>query len=75
MNVFNSYVDDAIRKRSWLIVGIHSISRQNEMGPNLIPQNWFQAHLKYVVSRKDYLWIAPQGEIVRYIKSRDRNGN
>jgi hypothetical protein len=75
INVFNSYVDDAIRKRGWLIVGVHSISKQNEIGPNLIPLNWFQAHLNYVVSRKDYLWIAPQGEIVRYIKSRDRNSN
>ena len=51
-----------------MLIYHHSIGG-NE--PNHCPIEIFRSHLDYIVQHSDSLWVAPQGEVARYIRERD----
>ncbi len=60
-----------IRSRGYLVVYFHSLA----MGDSLLnatyaPFSLFQQHLNDVQALSDSLWIAPRGEVIRYMRLR-----
>lgn len=66
----NDYVDEAISKNRWLIELLH---RVHTTPYALIHTNVdsLRLHLDYLKERRDSLWIAPYGDVFRYIQERD----
>jgi oligosaccharide reducing-end xylanase len=60
-------VESAIANKGWFIRVFHGI---DDLGFNPIPQDTFYAYLDYLITKKDSLWIASMGEVVRYIRER-----
>jgi oligosaccharide reducing-end xylanase len=66
----NRYLDEAIEKKRWLIELLHRVH------PTPYPlvytnNDSLRVHLDYLVSKRGAVWIAPYGEIIRYIMERD----
>ena len=63
----------AIRERSYLIIYFHSLTGSTPPpdNPTFEPFSFFQQHLDDVQSLADSLWIAPRGEVVKYMRLRE----
>jgi hypothetical protein len=66
----NQIVDTAITKKRWLIELLHRV-HPTPYSLTYTNDDSLRIHLDYLVSKRDSLWIAPYGEVVRYIKERD----
>jgi peptidoglycan/xylan/chitin deacetylase (PgdA/CDA1 family) len=66
----NRIADTAIMKNRWLIELLHRVHPEPYSLTYTIDDS-LRMHLDYLVSKRDSLWIAPYGEVVRYIKERD----
>lgn len=75
----NSYIDHAIRKRTWLIPVLHGV----EEGYAPIKRETLRKHLQYVKEREAELWIDTFANVSRYrfereqaeIRVESRDGN
>ena len=70
MNLYQSLVDDAINKGSWIILIFHSVSADEESAEGIIPLSLFREHLDYVAGQGAKLWIATEGDVAAYIRAR-----
>jgi peptidoglycan/xylan/chitin deacetylase (PgdA/CDA1 family) len=57
-----------LRSGGWFLIYHHSIS---DSDPSHCPVAVFESHLDYIVDHLDSLWVAPQGEVARYIRERN----
>ena len=64
----NAVVQNAIRQKSWVVTMIHGITMGYDAFAD--PQQ-LAAHLAYVKTIRDSLWIATFGQVSRYVKERD----
>jgi peptidoglycan/xylan/chitin deacetylase (PgdA/CDA1 family) len=62
--------DTAIQKGRWLIELLHRV-HPTPYSLTYTDADSFEVHLDYLVSQRESLWIAPYGEVVRYIRERD----
>ena len=75
----NAILENAIRKKEWLVPMVHAIEKGYAAFTSAAV---FEEHLQYVQSKKDQVWIDTFGNIGRYVKERDdakldakKNGN
>jgi len=66
----NKYVDNIIANKQWLILLTHGIGT----GANAMQDTAFTRHFEYVASRRADLWIAPLGDVTKYIRQK-QNAN
>jgi peptidoglycan/xylan/chitin deacetylase (PgdA/CDA1 family) len=64
----NQLVEDAVETGGWLVEMIHGIEND---GYEPVPLTNFVAHLDYLVTRQDDVWVAPFGRVIKYIQERD----
>jgi hypothetical protein len=64
----NQLVEDAVDMRGWLVEMLHEIG---DHGYEPVSPSNFTAHLDYLVSREDAIWVAPFVNVIKYIKERD----
>jgi len=64
----NSWVDAAVEAGGWTVEMIHGIEAQ---GWQPIPKERYAEHFDYIAARGDELWVAPYGEVARYIRERE----
>ncbi len=63
----NAWVDQAIADGTWIVPMIHGIKGG---WSHFRSPDEFDAHLKYVFSRKDAIWVAPMAEVSKYTIAR-----
>lgn len=63
----NRALDTAISRGDWMIDMIHGTGGE---GYNPPPRNEYQAHFNYAKQKEGEVWIAPFGEVARYVKER-----
>ncbi len=63
----NAWVDDAIAHKKWIVPMIHAISKG---WSSFRSPEEFDAHLRYVKSKEDAIWVAPLGDVAKYQKQR-----
>jgi peptidoglycan/xylan/chitin deacetylase (PgdA/CDA1 family) len=66
----NRFLDDAIRKKRWFIELLHRV-HPDPYTLTYTNDDSLRIHLDYLVAKRDSAWIAPYGEVIRYIKERD----
>ena len=66
----NDFVDQAIVKNRWLIELLHRV-HPTPYALSYTNDDSLRLHLDYLVTKRKSLWIAPYGEVVRYIFERD----
>ncbi len=62
----NAWLDKAVHYKEWFIVVIHQIGN----APGAVAEEVVEKHLDYAESKRSEIWIAPTGEIARYLGSR-----
>jgi peptidoglycan/xylan/chitin deacetylase (PgdA/CDA1 family) len=70
LEVMNSNLDQAIASGGWYIPYYHSFTSDPQGSHLYCPRQIFTDHLDYVARNRAELWIAPQGEVARYILER-----
>lgn len=75
MQQWNNAVDWAISRGGWLIEQCHGIGSIGEpnVGWSPRPLAEYEAHFEYLKSQGDKLWIAPIGDVGRYVLERDNS--
>ena len=63
----NSYVDNAIRNKSWVIILAHGIG---DPGANNIPQSTITPHFEYLASRLDSIWCGTFTDVTKYLREK-----
>jgi len=71
INAMNQRVQETIKENGWAIFCFHSVSPEEEYTESTIPLSLFRQHLDFVCDMKDSLWIATQGHVAKYIKTRE----
>jgi peptidoglycan/xylan/chitin deacetylase (PgdA/CDA1 family) len=66
----NQNLDTAIATGGWYLPYYHSITNSDQGSYLYCPRVVFTAHLDYIRSREQDVWVAPQGEVARYILER-----
>ena len=66
---FNRKVEKADSINGWCVFLIHSID--NDGGYSPTQSAVLRSHLDYIKQRSDRFWVAPFGDVVRYIRERD----
>ncbi len=66
----NANLDVAIATGGWYVPYYHSFTDDPYGWYLYCPRHIFIAHLDYIASWTDELWVAPQGEVARYILER-----
>jgi peptidoglycan-N-acetylglucosamine deacetylase len=66
---FNHEVEKADSINGWCVFLIHGID--NDGGYSPTQSSVLQSHLGYVKEHSDKLWVAPFGDVVRYIRERN----
>jgi peptidoglycan-N-acetylglucosamine deacetylase len=66
---FNSRVQKADSLKGWCVFLIHGID--NDSGYSPTQSSVLRAHLAYVKQQNNSYWVAPFGDVVRYIKERN----
>ncbi len=66
--IMNRMVDNLIARRGWLVELHHGI---DSMGYMWSYSDTFELHLKYMAARKKDVYIAPFGEVARYVLERN----
>jgi len=66
---FNRKVEKADSINGWCVFLIHSID--NDGGYSPTQSAVLRLHLDYIKQRSDRFWVAPFGDVVRYIRERD----
>ena len=66
---FNSKVEKADSLKGWCVFLIHSID--NDGGYSPTQSTVLRSHLDYMKQHSDRFWIAPFGDVVRYIRERN----
>lgn len=62
---------EVINKNGYLIVSFHSLTEENAyLNETYLPIKYFQNHLDDVCELSNDLWIAPQKDVVKYIRVR-----
>lgn len=61
---FNQWVDRAIKSNGWIIELCHSVNGQGWEAPAL---SVLVTHFDYLESKSSELWVAPMGEVIKYI--------
>lgn len=61
---FNNWVDKAIASKGWVIELFHSVNGQGWEPPSLAT---VISHFDYLASKSGDIWVAPMGEVVKYI--------
>jgi hypothetical protein len=61
-------VDDTITSGGWLVEMIHAVGSG---GYDPVDLGQFSSHMQYVASSRDEVWIAPFGDVSKYIQVRD----
>jgi peptidoglycan/xylan/chitin deacetylase (PgdA/CDA1 family) len=64
----NAVVDAAILGHRWLVPMLHDVEVKPGGGP-VLPLATLQAHLQYVKTRADLVWVAPFGTVARYLRA------
>ena len=64
----NQLVEDAVNTNGWLVEMIHAIEGG---GWDPVPINNLTAHLNYLSSREEDVWVAPFSNVTKYIRARD----
>jgi peptidoglycan/xylan/chitin deacetylase (PgdA/CDA1 family) len=72
MSAVRERLMEGIRDHSWILVYFHIVSADDSEGPITIPQSLFLRHIDDVAALRDSLWFAPQRDVVRYSRMRDR---
>jgi len=65
----NQWVRDAIKKGSWHVGLLHSVS--DSVGFKPLQKKTFEAHLKFLKQHEDQLWVDTYGNVGRYLRARD----
>lgn len=63
-------VQDAVNMEGWLVEMIHAVE---EGGWDPVPEVNFTAHLDYLLSRNDDVWVSPYGNVAKYITERENS--
>lgn len=66
----NRFLDQAIEKKQWLIELLHRV-HPTPYALAHTNDDTLRTHLDYLASKKKSVWIAPYGEVFRYIMERD----
>ncbi len=72
----NSWVDDIRGKGGWLVIGVHGIAEpgreatETQQGWEPVPGERYVALIDHIAAARDDLWVAPFGEVARYIRAR-----
>ena len=74
MGSYNEFVLQSIRSKGWLVSYFHSVNNTGISDDSNIPIEKFREHLDFVIKNSDSLWIAPFGQVVKYIIN-SKNGN
>jgi hypothetical protein len=61
-------VDDTITSGGWLVEMIHAVGSG---GYDPVDLGQFSSHMQYVASSSDEVWVAPFGNVSKYIQIRD----
>jgi len=67
LTAMNSYVDNAIRNKSWVIILAHGIG---DTGANNIPQSTITPHFEYLASRLDSIWCGTFTDVTKYFREK-----
>jgi hypothetical protein len=68
----NGYIDTIKMLDGWLVERWHGFRVEHDTnGYEPVPISEFQDHMDYVSQNKDSLWIAPLGQVMKYIRERD----
>ncbi|MGH9868734.1 MAG: polysaccharide deacetylase family protein [Candidatus Polarisedimenticolia bacterium] len=73
----NSWVDDIREKGGWLVVGVHGIADPDapvsptQEGWEAIPVERYVAFVDHMAAAGNEVWVAPFGQVARYIRGRD----
>ena len=63
----NHNLDAALIIGGWYVSYLHSIGSDTIYCPLEV----FRSHLDYIKQREDSVWVAPQGDVARYIRERE----
>lgn len=63
----NSYVNNAIRNKSWVIILAHGIG---DTGANNIPQSTITPHFEYLASKLDSIWCGTFTDVTKYLREK-----
>lgn len=70
-NYLQQMIKKTIEEEGYLIVAFHSLTDDNYLlNETYMPIQFFQDHLDDILENSDDLWIAPQAEVIKYIKLR-----
>jgi peptidoglycan/xylan/chitin deacetylase (PgdA/CDA1 family) len=68
----NGYIDTIKMLDGWLVERWHGFRVEHDTnGYEPVPISEFQDHMDYVSQNEDSLWIAPLGQVMKYIRERD----
>ena len=76
----NSWVVDIRGKGGWLVIGVHGIAEPDraasgtQQGWEPVPGERYVALIDHIAAAGDALWVAPFGDVARYIRARDKAG-
>lgn len=63
----NSWIDNAIKNKTWIIEAFHGTNGEGYEPP---PSSFFEGHWYYVHSKADDVWCASFSEITKYIREK-----
>ncbi|MGA1819737.1 MAG: polysaccharide deacetylase family protein [Thermoplasmatota archaeon] len=64
----NAFVDQTLSEGGWLVEMVHAVG---EGGYDPVDIGQFTSHMQYAAGSMDRLWIAPFGNVSKYIRLRD----
>ena len=72
LETVNGYIDTIKMLEGWLVERWHGFRVEHDTnGYEPVPIGEFEDHINYVSQNEDSLWIAPLGQVVKYIRERD----
>ncbi|HKY31229.1 MAG TPA: polysaccharide deacetylase family protein [Candidatus Polarisedimenticolia bacterium] len=77
LHEMNLWVDEIRSRGGWLVVGVHGIadpdrpSSPTQEGWEPIPLERYVAFVDHIAAAGSDLWVAPFGEVARYVRARD----
>ena len=66
----NQLLHKAIKEKGWIVYSFHSVNDINFNDAYSLSLELFRNHIDYVSGLSDSLWIAPLGNVTRYIHQR-----